>query len=218
MTAKHVSVVIPCRDEAGSIAAVVSRVPAGMECIVVDNGSIDGTGEVAAASGARVIDEPRPGYGAAVIAGIAASTADVICTVDGDGSLDPAELPTLLAHLDKGADLVVGRRRPVSVRSWPVHARLGSLGTAWYLRHRHGLPVHDIGPVRVAARSTLLELGRLDPESGYPVELLVRAAERRLSVVECDVRYSPRTAGQSKVSGSLAGSYRAARDFVAALS
>ncbi|MGV9713151.1 glycosyltransferase family 2 protein [Gordonia sp. NPDC003424] len=218
MTSNHVSVVIPCLDEAGSIGAVIAAVPATMECIVVDNGSSDDTAAVARAAGARVVFEARPGYGAAVTAGVAASTAEVICTVDGDGSLDPGELPKLLAHLDGGADLVVGRRRPASVGAWPVHARLGSVGAAWYLRRRHRLSVHDIGPMRAIARPALLRLGQLDQQSGYPVELLVRAAECGLSVVECDVRYSPRTAGRSKVSGSLRGSYCAARDFVAALS
>lgn len=213
-----VSVIIPCRNEAGSIRDVVSRVPDGAECVVVDNGSDDDTAELARRAGAQVIAESRPGYGSAVTAGVLAASGDVICTLDGDGSMDPGDLRSLLAPLAMDADLVAGRRRPVGNTVWPIHARAGSLGVAWYLRHRYGLPVHDIGPMRAIRRQVLIDLDVHDRRSGYPVELLLRAAQHRLRVTEVDVAYSARTAGESKVSGSLRGSVRAARDFVAVLS
>ncbi|MYR04842.1 glycosyltransferase [Gordonia sp. SID5947] len=218
MNEVDVSVIIPCRDERGAIASVLQGVPDGYEVIVVDNGSTDGTADVAAAHGARVITEQRPGYGSAVHAGVLAARRPIICTIDGDGSMSPNELPALVERLCAGIDLAVGRRRPTRPEAWPVHARAGSVATAWWLRRRYGLAVNDIGPMRAIERDRLLALGIEDRRSGYPVELLVRAARSGMRVSECPVTYTPRTAGRSKVSGSLAGSVRAGRDFLAALS
>ncbi|MEE3853097.1 glycosyltransferase family 2 protein [Gordonia sp. LSe1-13] len=217
MNPTEVAVIIPCRNEAGSIGDVVSRVPAGMQSIVVDNGSDDATADRAREAGATVVYESEPGYGSAVTAGVTAADRDVVCTIDGDGSMDPAELLDLVADLDRGADLAVGRRRPDSPRTWPLHARAGSAAVAAYLRRRYHLPIHDIGPMRAIRRDTLMSLGVADRQSGYPVELLLRAGQAGLRVTERDVRYTVRTAGQSKVSGSIRGSVRAARDFVMVL-
>ena len=107
--------------------------------------------------------------------------------VDADGSLDPAELPALVDELDRGADMAIGRRRPVPGLRWPWHARLGTAAVCWRLRTRYGLPVHDIAPMRVARRDALLALGITDRRTGYPVELMVRAAEAGWTVVERDV-------------------------------
>lgn len=206
--------VIPCRNEAGSLPAVLAALPHGYAALVVDNGSSDATAEVARAHGAEVVYEPTPGYGAAVHAGVLAVRTDVVCVLDGDGSLDPSELPTLVARLFDGTDVVVGRRRPVTGAAWPLHARAGNALIAAQLRHRYRLPVHDIGAVRCLRRDTLLGLGIIDRRSGYPLELLVRAARAGLSVEEVDVTYRPRTAGASKVSGSVIGSAVAAWDFM----
>lgn len=211
-----VTVIIPCRDEAQSLPGVLDALPDGYRALVVDNASSDETAGVARAHGADVITEPVPGYGSAVHAGIAAAPTELICVVDGDGSLDPAELPALVRTVLDGADLAVGRRRPAHRGVWPLHARLGTALVAARLRHRHGLAVHDIAPARAARRSAVLGLGIVDRRSGYPVELLVRAARARWVVVECDVSYGARSGGRSKVSGSVRGSYRAARDFLAA--
>lgn len=213
-----VTVVLPCRDEAGSLPAVLAAVPPTYRALVVDNGSTDDTAAVAARHGARVVHEPAPGYGSAVHAGVVAADTDVVCVLDGDGSMDPAELPALVAELDRGADLAVGRRRPVKGAGWPVHARLGNAVIATRLRRTHHLDVHDIGAVRAVRRQALLDLGVTDRRSGYPLELLVRAAAAGWTVVERDVTYAPRTAGRSKVSGSVRGTYRAVRDFSRALS
>ncbi|TDH55126.1 glycosyltransferase family 2 protein [Mycobacterium eburneum] len=208
-----VTVVLPCRNEAESLPAVLAAVPDGYRALVVDNDSTDATADVARRHGAAVITEPRPGYGAAVHAGVVAAGTPVVAVLDADGSLDPGDLPALVAALGHGADLVTGRRRPRRGVRWPWHARLGTAAVCWRLRTRHGLDVHDIAPMRVARRDALLGLGITDRRSGYPVELLVRAAAAGWQVVERDVGYGARTGGKSKVSGSLRGSVIAAYDF-----
>ena len=207
-----VTVVLPCLNEAASLPGVLAAIPDGYRALVVDNNSTDATAEVARHHGADVVAEPRPGYGSAVHAGIVAATTPVVAVLDADGSLDPGELPALIAELHR-ADLVIGRRRPVRGLRWPWHARLGTAAVCWRLRRRYGLPIHDIAPMRVARRDALLELGIADRRFGYPVELLARAGAAGWRVVERDVRYGPRTGGKSKVSGSLRGSVAAALDF-----
>lgn len=212
-----VTVVLPCLNEAESLPAVLDAIPAGYQALVVDNNSTDGTAEVAQAHGATVVSESVPGYGSAVHAGVLAATSPVVAVIDADGSLDPGDLPRLVAALD-GAEMVIGRRRPVRGLSWPWHARLGTAAVCFRLRQKHGLAVHDIAPMRVMRREDLLELGVTDRRSGYPLELLVRAAAAGWRVVELDVDYGPRTGGVSKVSGSVRGSFHAAVDFWKALS
>ncbi len=207
--------ILPCRNEADSIAAVIDLVPAEFATLVVDNGSTDGTAARALRAGAAVVDEPRPGYGHAVHTGVVAARSPIVCTLDGDGSMDPRELRTLVDAVRDGADLAVGRRRTPSPPSpWPWHARLGSILVARRLRRRFGIAVHDIGPMRVAHREALLDLGVRDRSSGYPVELLARAGRAKWTVREFDVTYSARTGGRSKVSGSAVGSVRAAIGFL----
>ena len=210
----RVTVVFPCRNEEGALPAVLGAVPDGYEALVVDNGSTDATSAVAEAHGAIVVTEPIPGYGSAVHAGVESARSEIVCVLDGDGSMDPAELPRLVAALGQGADLVVGRRRPTPDARWPLHARLGNAIVAARLRRRHKLPVHDIGAVRAMRRDQLLALDVTDRRSGYPLELLIRAAAEGLRVVEVDITYRPRAAGDSKVSGSVRGSVVAAWDFL----
>ena len=206
--------IIPCRNEAGSLPGVLEAVPAGYRSLVVDNGSVDGTAEVARAHGATVIHEAAPGYGAAVHRGVEAVETPILCVLDGDGSLDPGELPALVTLLLEGVDLAVGRRIPEPGTSWPMHARAGNAVLAARLRHKFGLPVHDIGAVRAMRTRALLDLGVEDRRSGYPLELLVRAGRAGLRVQEHPVAYRPRTAGTSKVSGSVVGSAIATWDFL----
>ncbi|OBK73744.1 glycosyltransferase family 2 protein [Mycobacterium sp. 1274761.0] len=216
--ADAVTVVLPCLNEATSLPGVLTAVPSGYRALVVDNNSTDGTADVARRHGADVVTEHRPGYGSAVHAGIEAATTPIVAVVDADGSLDPAQLPVLVDELDRGADMAIGRRRPVPGLHWPWHARLGTALVCWRLRTRYGLPVHDIAPMRVARREPLLALGITDRRTGYPVELMVRAAQAGWKVVERDVPYGPRTGGKSKVSGSLRGSIHAGLDFWRAIS
>ncbi|WP_054814326.1 glycosyltransferase family 2 protein [Nocardia arizonensis] len=213
----EVTVVIPCRDEAEALPGVLAAIPAGYRALVVDNGSTDATASVAHGCGATVVREERPGYGAAVQAGIAASDTDLVAVLDGDGSMDPGELPQLVDLVRAGVDLAVGRRRPTEAGAWPWHARVGNHLIARRLRRRYGLPVHDIAAMRVARRSAVLGLGDLHPRSGYPLELLVGAAASGWQVVERDISYRPRAGGRSKVSGSWLGTVHATRDFLAVL-
>lgn len=207
--------VLPCRDEAAALPALLAEVPDRFRVIVVDNGSCDGTAEVARALGARVVVESRPGYGAAVRAGVAAAEAEFVAVMDGDGSFDPAELTPLLAAVVNGdADLALGRRRPVSRGVWPWHARLGNALVVAWLRRTTGFPARDLAPMRVCRRSDLVGLDVRDPRFGYPLELLRKATETGWRITEHDVTYRPRAAGtRSKVSGSLRGTVRTAQDF-----
>ncbi|MEP6816185.1 MAG: glycosyltransferase family 2 protein [Marmoricola sp.] len=211
--------VLPCCDEAAALPALLSRVPAGFGVIVVDNGSTDGTADVARSLGALVVPEARPGYGAAVHAGVVASRADYVAILDGDGSMDPEEVPALLDQVVRGlTDMACGRRRPTARGVWPWHARAGNAAVLWWLRRRTGLALHDIAPVRVCGREALLGLGVEDRRFGYPVELLAKAQTAGWRLAEFDISYHPRAAGtKSKVSGSVRGSLRAARDFAGVL-
>ncbi|MEU8607667.1 glycosyltransferase family 2 protein [Actinoplanes sp. NPDC048791] len=214
-------VVLPCLNEAPALPWLLTRLPPGYRAIVADNGSTDGSADVARAHGAEVVSVPEPGYGAAVHAGLLAADPDdgVVCVLDADGSFDPAVLPRLADPVRAGAaELVVGRRRPTTRNAWPAHARLGNAVLSQRLRRTTGLPVHDIGPIRAARKSDLLALGLRDRRFGYPLELLIAAGQAGWRVTEIDVAYHPRAAGtRSKVTGTVRGTARAIRDMSAVL-
>lgn len=215
--AARVDVVLPCLDEAEALPWVLERMPAGYRPIVVDNGSADGSADLARALGAHVVDEPVRGFGAACHAGLLAATAPVVCFCDCDASLDPTELPYVADPVLNGeADLVLGRRRPATLRAWPPHARLANRVLAHKLRARTGARLHDLGPMRAARRADLLGLCLADRRSGYPLEMVVRAASASWRIAETDVRYLPRT-GRSKVTGTVRGTITAVRDMSAVL-
>ncbi|MFL6089370.1 MAG: glycosyltransferase [Aeromicrobium sp.] len=207
--------VLPCRDEAPALEQLLPTAPAELRVIVVDNGSRDATAEVARRLGAFVVSESEPGYGAAIAAGLAAATSDIVAFADGDGSFDLADLLPMITAVESGAaDIATGRRRPVRRGVWPWHARLGNAMVAAWLRRRIGLPIRDLAPLRVCRREALVALGVTDRRFGYPVELLQRAVEAGWRFREFDVAYHPRAAGtRSKVSGSVVGTMWAARDF-----
>ncbi|HEY3528022.1 MAG TPA: glycosyltransferase family 2 protein [Nocardioides sp.] len=211
--------VLPCRDEGPALPALLAAVPTGFSVIVVDNGSHDDTASVARALGARVVTEPRRGYGAAVHAGVEAATAEYVAVLDGDGSFDPTDLGRLLRVVMEGdADLAVGRRRPTTRRAWPWHARVGTAAVVHWLRRSSGFAVHDLAPMRVCRRADLVALDVRDRRFGYPLELLRRATAAGWRIAEYDVAYRPRAAGtRSKVSGSVRGTVLTAHDFVKVL-
>ncbi|WP_405984242.1 glycosyltransferase family 2 protein [Streptomyces sp. NBC_00872] len=207
-----VDLVLPCLNEAEALPWVLARVPAGWRAVVVDNGSTDGSAELAAELGATVVHESRRGFGAACHAGLLAAEADIVCFCDCDASLDPGLLTDFVRMVaDGGADLVLGRRRPQGRGAWPAHARAGNLALAWMLRRRTGLRLRDLGPMRAARREALLGLDLTDRRSGYPLQMVVRAADAGWRVQEADVPYLPRT-GESKVTGTWRGTWQAVHD------
>lgn len=212
--------VLPCRDEAPALEGLLPEVPEGFRVIVADNGSRDATADVARRLGATVVLEDRPGYGAAVHAGLLMARADLVAFMDGDGSFDPVELLPLVDDVRSGrADIAVGRRRPTRRGTWPWHARAGNALIVAWLRRRIGLPAHDIAPMRVCRRADLLALDVQDRRFGYPVEMLQKATQAGWRFTEHDVSYRPRAEGtRSKVSGSVRGTLRTARDFARVLS
>ncbi|MFA1543634.1 glycosyltransferase [Actinomadura monticuli] len=211
-----IDVVLPCLNEAEALPWVLTRMPDGFRPLVVDNASTDGSARVAADHGARVVPAPDRGFGAACHAGLAAAETEVVCVMDADASLDPAELPRLAAALAAiqaagATGLVLGRRRPSGRGAWPPHARLGNAVLARSLNRRAGTRLHDLGPMRAARRDALLALGLRDRRFGYPLEMVLRAASAGWRIGEIDVAYRPRT-GDSKVTGTLPGTVRAVRD------
>lgn len=212
MTDTSVDVVLPCLDEANALPWVLGRLPEGYRAIVVDNGSSDRTAEVARALGATVVPEPRRGFGSAAHAGLLAATAPIVAFCDADASMDPRELPRLVAVVASGrADLALGRRRATGRGAWPVHARVANTVLAALMRAATGYRVRDLGPMRAARRENLLSLGLEDRRSGYPLEMVLRAREARWRVAEIDTRYAPRI-GRSKVTGTLRGTLTAVLD------
>jgi glycosyltransferase involved in cell wall biosynthesis len=187
--------------------------PSDVHPIVVDNGSTDGSGAIAAALGARVIHEPHMGFGAACWAGLEAAQDDVVCFMDCDASLDPMDLPLVADPVAAGtADLALGARM-AAPGAWPVHARLGNRAIAWQVRRRTGLALADLGPMRAADRARLLALGIADRRFGWPFEMVIRAASAGWRIVEIPVPYMPRV-GRSKVTGTVKGTVRATIDLV----
>ena len=211
-----VDVVLPVLDEAAALPWVLGRVPGGYQPIVVDNGSTDGSPQLARRLGARVVAEPRRGFGAACHAGLLAARSEVVCFMDCDGSLDPAELPRVAGPvLAGGRDLMLGARRP-EPGAWPLHARLANRALALELRRRTGLAVTDLGPMRAARRVGLVELDLRDRRFGWPLEMVLRAERAGWRIDEVAVAYRARS-GRSKVTGTVRGTARAVRDMAAAL-
>jgi glycosyltransferase involved in cell wall biosynthesis len=207
----RVTVILPALNEAAALPTALGSFPPQVGLLVVDNGSTDQTATVAAAHGAQVVCEPRRGFGAACWAGAQAASGEVLVFADADGSLDGADLPTVAGPVLRGeADLVVGsrlaRREPGAMSALAVlENRL--LGLA--CRLLFGVPLSDLGPFRAIRREVLLGLGMTDRGSGWPLEMIGRAGQVGLRVVEVPLRYRPRAGGRSKVSGSVGGTVRA---------
>jgi glycosyltransferase involved in cell wall biosynthesis len=212
----QISIVIPALNEAGSIGRVVSEMPWSSiaECIVVDNGSTDGTGAVASAAGARVIQSPR-GYGAACHAGAMAAlpASDILVFMDGDGSDVIANFDRIAGPILRGeADFVIGSRirgtrEPGSMLPSQVFA---AWMVGWLLKITQGVRYTDMGSFRAIRRSSLEQLQMSEMTYGWNLEMQIKACQHRLRIQEVPVDYRCRIAGQSKVSGDLSASFRAA--------
>jgi glycosyltransferase involved in cell wall biosynthesis len=203
-----VSVIIPTHNEAQAIERVLADLPPNLvtEVIVVDSNSSDGTPEIAARVGARVIEEPRRGYGRACLTGIAAADApDVIVFLDGDYSDRPSELPILLAPIIEGrADITIGSRERRADGALPWHQAFGNRLAAALIRLLYGLKITDLGPFRAARADALRSLGLEEPTYGWAVEMILKGALAGFRVVEVPVSYHPRI-GKSKISGTVKG-------------
>jgi glycosyltransferase involved in cell wall biosynthesis len=209
----RVGVVIPARDEALALPAVLPCLPAWLaEVVVVDNGSRDETAAIAARLGARVVSEPRRGYGAACLAGIAALSPDVdtVLFMDADAADDPADIPALLAPLAAGAaSLVIGSRVAQALPgALTPQQRFGNALACTLMRGIWGGRFTDLGPFRAIRRDALTRLAMDDRTWGWTVEMQVRALRLGIPIAEVPVRYRPRI-GVSKISGTVTGSARA---------
>lgn len=205
-------VVLPVLNEADNLPWLLGRMPPGFTPVVVDNGSTDGSGDVARAHGATVVVESVRGFGSACWAGLQACKGEIVCFMDADGSLDPLALPLvagLVAHGD--ADLVIARR--IADRgAWPIHTRLANRVLAAQLSRRTDLRLHDLGPMRAARRQELLGLGLQDRRSGWPLEMVLRAEQAGWVIREVALPYHRRHSGVSKETGTLRGTARAVID------
>lgn len=205
-------VVLPVLDEAGNLPWLLDRIPVGFTPIVVDNGSTDGSADIARAHGATVVAEPQRGFGSACWAGLQASTAEIVCFMDADGSLDPLALPLVAGLVEQGdADLVLARRI-ADPGAWPVHTRVANRVLAAQLSRRTGVRLHDLGPMRAMRRADLLALDMRDRRSGWPLEMVLRAANAGLTIREIALPYHRRISGVSKETGTARGTARAVVD------
>jgi glycosyltransferase involved in cell wall biosynthesis len=206
----RVSVIIPTHNEAQAIGRVLSELPADLvtEVIVVDSNSNDGTAEIARKMGARVVKEPRRGYGRACLTGLAHVTApDVVVFLDGDYSDRPSELPILLAPIVHGqADITLGSRLgPKHIPgALPWHAAFGNRLAAALINLMYGLKISDLGPFRAGRADVIRGLALQETTYGWAVEMILKGALAGFRIVEVPVSYHPRI-GKSKISGTLKG-------------
>jgi glycosyltransferase involved in cell wall biosynthesis len=206
----RVSVIIPTHNEAQAISHVLADLPADLtaEIIVVDSNSNDGTPEIAARMGARVVKEPRRGYGRACLTGLeAANSPEVVVFLDGDYSDRPSELPILLAPIIEGrADITLGSRlrERRSAGALPWHQVFGNRLAASLIRLLYGVKISDLGPFRAARADVLRVLGLEETTYGWAVEMILKGAVAGFRVVEVPVSYYPRI-GKSKIGGTLKG-------------
>ena len=210
----RITAIVPARNEAECIAIVVQgligqRDAQGRallhEVLVVDNGSTDGTGDIARRCGARVIEVAQAGYGRACWEAAQASVGDVLLFVDGDGAADPQDAGRLLTEIHRGADLVIGVREHPAPGSMTAPQRWGNALACALMRLIWGVPARDLGPYRAIRRRAFDALHLRDRAYGWTVEMQVRAHRIGLRVAQCPVAWHARIGGRSKISGTLRG-------------
>lgn len=211
----RVSVIIPTHNEAQSIGRVLADLPCDLvtEVIVVDSNSNDGTLEIAAQMGARVVQEPRRGYGRACLTGIENTTApDVVIFLDGDYSDRPSELPILLAPIIEGrADITIGSRlgKHGTPGALPWHQAFGNRLAAILIKLLYGVEISDLGPFRAVRADVIRALALEETTYGWAVEMILKGVLAGCRIVEVPVSYYPRI-GKSKIGGTLKGTIGAA--------
>ena len=211
----QVSVIIPALNEAESIAQVLAAIPTThlLEILVIDGASSDGTPKIAARYGARVVHEPRRGYGQACYTGTIQAQGEIVAFLDADGADDPRQLPELIKPLLLAeAEMVLGSRLVGKIQpgAMPWHQRTGNWLAAQLIRRLYRLPLTDLSPFRAVLRAELLGLNMTDMTYGWPTEMIVKAAQSGWRVREVQVAYHPRRAGRSKISGTFKGTILAA--------
>jgi glycosyltransferase involved in cell wall biosynthesis len=208
------AVIIPALNEEASIGRVIDAIPAELQAdiIVVDNGSIDRTAGIAAAHGARVIAEPRRGYGSACLAGVAAvRRPEIVAFLDADFSDDPGVLTDLVKPIEEErADFVIGSRMLGDREPGALapHSRFGNWLASMILTHVYGQRTTDLGPLRAIRYSALLRLQMRDRGYGWTMEMQAKAARLQVRTIEIPVPYRRRI-GRSKITGSLRASIHA---------
>ena len=212
---ERTAVIIPALNEAGNIHHLVQEVLATrpVQVIVIDNGSTDATAQEAASAGAQVVREPRRGYGYACAAGVAAADADVLAFLDGDKSFLPSELPRIIVPILSGqAEMVLGSRvlGYIAPDAMPPQQRFGNWLAARLMRLLYGIQATDLGPYRAIRRDLLISLDMREMTYGWPTEMMVKAARRKMRILEVPVSFHTRRSGRSKVSGTLRGTVLAA--------
>ena len=220
-TIQTVSVIIPVLNEEDAIAKVIADIPQTgnneeitiQEIIVVDNGCTDNTAAIAERNGARVVTEPRRGYGYACLAGIAAletKPPDIVVFLDGDYSDYPTDMPHLLQPICNGdAALVIGARTQGDAKEALLpQARFGNWLACFLIRYFFGVRYTDLGPFRAIRYSELLSLNMQDKTFGWTVEMQLKAAKQGIPACEVPVRYRKRI-GTSKITGTLTGTLKA---------
>jgi glycosyltransferase involved in cell wall biosynthesis len=213
----RVAVLIPACNEEASLPLVLGAIPRNLvsEVVVVDNGSTDGTAEVARAGGATIVVERRRGYGSACLAGIAylrGGRPDVIVFLDADFSDDPGEMPGLIDPILRGEqDLVIGSRTLGRRERGALlpQAIVGNWIATRLIRLLYRRRFTDLGPFRAIRLDRLSDLEMRDPGFGWTAEMQVKAAKRGLRTAEVPVSYRRRRAGASKITGTWAGAFRA---------